>query len=75
MACDRDIYPFLCRIGISVWPYIVPRILTMHDAAAPEKSHGFLLIGVIALLPLILGYTAHSYWVFRGKVTDTDGYH
>jgi cytochrome d ubiquinol oxidase subunit II len=85
LALRRESAPFLSAIaifilsfagiGISVWPYIVPHILTIHDAAAPEKSQGFLLIGVIALLPLILGYTAHSYWVFRGKVTDADGYH
>jgi len=81
----REMAPFLSAIamfilssfgiGISAWPYIVPHILTIHDAAAPEKSQGFLLIGVIGLLPLILGYTAHSYWVFRGKVADSDGYH
>jgi cytochrome d ubiquinol oxidase subunit II len=26
------------------------------------------------LIPIILGYTAFSYWVFRGKVT-AEGYH
>jgi len=62
-------------IGISVWPYIVPHVLTIHQAAATEKSQSFLLIGVMGLLPLILAYTAHSYWVFRGKVTDADSYH
>ena len=28
-----------------------------------------------SLLPVILGYTAWSYWVFRGKVTEDSGYH
>ncbi|WP_269467692.1 hypothetical protein [Azospirillum humicireducens] len=27
------------------------------------------------LIPAILGYTAYSYWVFRGKVTGSFGYH
>jgi len=29
----------------------------------------------VALLPLILGYTAYNYWVFRGKVHPGAGYH
>ena len=33
-----------------------------------------LLVGVVLILPLILGYTAWSYWVFRGKV-GSGGYH
>ena len=27
-----------------------------------------MLFGVSVLIPLILGYTAWAYWVFRGKV-------
>jgi cytochrome d ubiquinol oxidase subunit II len=27
------------------------------------------------LIPLILGYTAWAYWVFRGKVKPESGYH
>jgi len=26
-------------------------------------------------LPLILAYTAYSYWVFRGKMDPDEGYH
>jgi cytochrome d ubiquinol oxidase subunit II len=33
-----------------------------------------MLVGAVVLIPIILGYTAFSYWVFRGKVT-ADGYH
>ena len=33
---------------------------------------GLLVIALLVLLPLILAYTAYSYWVFRGKVTLTD---
>jgi cytochrome d ubiquinol oxidase subunit II len=28
----------------------------------------------VVLIPIILAYTAHAYWVFRGKVSD-HGYH
>jgi len=31
-------------------------------------------VGTVVVLPMILGYTAWSYWVFRGKVS-ADGYH
>jgi cytochrome bd ubiquinol oxidase subunit II len=61
-------------LGISFYPYIVPPTLTIWDAAAPDESLGFLLIGAAVLIPIILAYTAYAYWVFRGKV-GTEGYH
>ena len=62
-------------LGISMWPYIVPQSITIWQAAAPENSQIFMLVGVSFLIPLILGYTAWSYWVFRGKVRVGSGYH
>ena len=32
-------------------------------------------MGVVVLIPIILAYTAYSYWVFRGKVRGSEGYH
>ncbi|MBK1865253.1 cytochrome d ubiquinol oxidase subunit II [Taklimakanibacter albus] len=61
-------------IGISFYPYIVPPTLTIWDAAAPQESLGFLLVGAVVLVPIILAYTAYAYWVFRGKV-GSEGYH
>jgi cytochrome bd ubiquinol oxidase subunit II len=60
-------------LGISMWPYIVPQSITIWQAASPENSQLFMLFGVAILIPLILGYTAWAYYVFRGKVTG--GYH
>jgi cytochrome bd ubiquinol oxidase subunit II len=62
-------------IGISFYPYIVPPSLTIWEAAAPDKSLRFLLVGAVVLLPMILAYTAYSYWVFRGKINPDEGYH
>jgi cytochrome d ubiquinol oxidase subunit II len=62
-------------IAISLWPYIVPRHFTLWQAASSPSTQGFLLIGVLVLLPVILMYTAWSYWVFRGKVRAGIGYH
>ena len=61
-------------LGISMFPYIVPQSVTIWDAAAPERSQEFMLVGVAVIMPLILAYTAWAYWVFRGKVGE-HGYH
>ncbi|MCL9981524.1 MAG: cytochrome d ubiquinol oxidase subunit II [Erythrobacter sp.] len=61
-------------LGVTIWPYVVPESVTIWQAAAPYRSQAFMLVGVAITLPLIIGYTAWAYWVFRGKVTD-EGYH
>ncbi len=67
----------LCFIGLGIGfhPYIVPHDITIHEAAAPDSSLLFLLVGALVLIPIILAYTAHAYWVFRGKVDPEAGYH
>jgi cytochrome d ubiquinol oxidase subunit II len=82
---DQDVQPFLCALvlfvlsfaglAISLYPYLVPPQITIYEAAAPRESLAFLLAGAAVLLPIILVYTAHSYWVFRGKVRAGEGYH
>lgn len=60
---------------ISIWPYIVPRAVTIWEAAAPAATQLFSLIGYLVFLPLVIGYTCMAYRVFRGKVRPGDGYH
>jgi cytochrome d ubiquinol oxidase subunit II len=62
-------------LGISLWPNIIPPAISIWDAAAPPQSQGFALVGALFIIPLILVYTAWSYYVFRGKVNVDDGYH
>ena len=62
-------------LGISIYPYMVPPSITIWQAVAPDESLMFLLVGAIVLLPIIIGYTAYSYWVFRGKTRSSEGYH
>jgi cytochrome d ubiquinol oxidase subunit II len=62
-------------IGISFYPNIVPPSLSIWQAASPDKSLAFLLVGAVVLVPIILAYTAYAYWVFRGKVREGAGYH
>jgi cytochrome bd ubiquinol oxidase subunit II len=61
-------------LGVSVFPYLVPATITIEAAAAPASSQRFMLVGTVVLIPIIIAYTAHAYWVFRGKV-GTEGYH
>lgn len=85
LSLKREVQPFLLSLilfvlsfaglAISLYPYIVPPTVTIWDAAGPPESLGFLLVGTVVLLPIILGYTAYAYWVFRGKVNADDGYH
>jgi len=60
---------------ISTAPYLVPPHLTFWDTAAAPASQMFLLVGTVFLLPLVLGYTAFVYWMFRGKIGPGEGYH
>jgi len=86
-ALDRgsELTPFLAAIAlfllgylglvISVFPYLVPPELTIWQAASPPATQVFMLVGTLALLPIILGYVAFVYWIFRGKVRADDSYH
>jgi cytochrome d ubiquinol oxidase subunit II len=81
----REVQPFAAALalfvlsyiglGISLYPQIVPPDITIRQAAAPDHSLAFLLVGTLILVPIIIGYTAHAYWVFRGKVDVAGGYH
>lgn len=64
----------LLGLAISMWPYVIPQSITIWQAAAPANSQMFMLIGALIMVPIILIYTAWSYWVFRGKVVE-GGYH
>ncbi len=84
LRTGHDLQPFLASlglfvlcfigIGISFYPYMVPPDVTIWQAASPDSSLAFLLVGAAILIPIILGYTCYAYWVFRGKVPK-GGYH
>ncbi|SPJ30137.1 cytochrome d ubiquinol oxidase subunit II [Falsiruegeria mediterranea] len=85
LTSGRDVMPFLASqsvfvisfigIGISFYPDMVPPSVTIHQAAAPDESLAFALVGTVILVPMILAYTAYAYWVFRGKIDPDAGYH
>ena len=81
----QELLPFLCALGffllsyvglgISMWPMMVPPMITIQAAAAPAVSQSFLLWGAAVLIPMVLVYTGFVYWLFRGKVQAGVGYH
>ena len=81
---ESQALPFIGAIGlfvlsylgmaISLYPMIVPYHFTLWEAASSPGTQAFLLVGALALLPVIAMYTGWSYWVFRGKVRGDIGY-
>jgi cytochrome d ubiquinol oxidase subunit II len=63
-------------LALSFWPYMIPFIITIDEAAAPHSSLAFMFWGAgIFIFPLMLIYTVVSYSVFRGKVGTTTGHY
>src|SRR5260221_13101098 len=59
-------------LAISFWPYMIPFVLTIDEAAAPYSSLAFMFWGEgLFIFPLMLLYTMISYSVFRGKVASS----
>jgi cytochrome d ubiquinol oxidase subunit II len=80
----REVRPFLLSLGvfltaylglgISLWPFAVPFAITFRHAAAAPASQSLLLVGTVILLPLVLGYSAYCYYLFRGKASHEAAY-
>jgi cytochrome bd ubiquinol oxidase subunit II len=85
LTTRRETLPFLCSVLLflsaylglitGLYPYAIPPCVTLEQAAAQKESLLFTLWGTAIVLPVIFGYTAYSYYVFRGKVDIKEGYH
>ena len=74
--------PFAAAVGIfvlafhglaySLFPWLVPQRMDLWQAAAAPGSLAFILVGVVIVLPLIIGYTVFAYRVFRGKASHLE---
>jgi cytochrome d ubiquinol oxidase subunit II len=71
----------MALFGIGIYPNLVysnpnPEwSLTIAKAASSEKTLGIMLICALIGMPLVIGYTATIYWIFRGKVKlDSSSY-
>jgi cytochrome d ubiquinol oxidase subunit II len=58
-------------LALSFWPYMIPFVITIDQAAAPQSSLMFIFWGGVIVFPLMLLYTVISYSVFRGKIRTT----
>ncbi len=54
-------------LAYSVFPYIVLGWLTLWEVAAHSSALKVVLVGVLIVLPFLVGYTVFAYRVFRGK--------
>ena len=71
--------PFACTVGIfllafyglaySLFPWLVVDRLTPWQAASSPEALWVIFLGVVVVLPVIIGYTVFAYRVFGGKST------
>ncbi|MES2214915.1 MAG: cytochrome d ubiquinol oxidase subunit II [Pseudomonadota bacterium] len=61
-------------LAYSFYPYIVPDKITIWEAASAPESLKIILVGVLIVLPCIIGYTIFAYRVFWGKVKELSYY-
>jgi cytochrome bd ubiquinol oxidase subunit II len=59
---------------VSLWPYVVPRHVTIWDGISDPQTLAFAGVGVAIIMPIVLAYQAHAHWVFRGKTRRLEGY-
>ncbi len=67
--------------AVGIFPRLVPSItdlaysLTIYNAASTPRAQTVMLIIALIGMPLVIGYTAFVYWVFKGKVElSEEGY-
>lgn len=62
----------LCFGGLafSFFPYIIPEKMLITEAASAPESLMIILIGALVVLPILIGYTALCYYIFRGKARE-----
>jgi len=56
-------------LAYSFYPYVVPELLTIYEAASAPESLLIILIGALFVVPIIIAYSILAYVIFRGKAT------
>ncbi|MEM9870793.1 MAG: cytochrome d ubiquinol oxidase subunit II [Pseudomonadota bacterium] len=57
-------------LAYSFYPYVVPEKITIYEAASAPESLMIILVGAVIVIPMIGGYTALAYTVFKGKAVE-----
>ncbi|MGC8837871.1 MAG: cytochrome d ubiquinol oxidase subunit II [Anaerolineae bacterium] len=67
-------------LGASNFPALVPAVndpalsLTVYNASSSEKTLTVMLVMALVGMPIVIGYTAYIYSVFKGKARAEEGY-
>ncbi len=78
LASATAIAGAVMTVGTSLYPALVPSLgntshtLTIYNAASTPGTLTVMLVIALVGMPLVIGYTAFIYWVFRGKVVLTE---
>ncbi len=59
-------------LAVTLFPYLVPDVLSIYAAAAQANTLVFMLTGIGMLIPIMIVYNAYQYLVFRGKVSKQE---
>jgi cytochrome d ubiquinol oxidase subunit II len=63
-------------LAVSLFPFIIPPDVTIWDASSSVDAQLFLLYGTIPILPIIVGYSAYSYYaLWNHSEGDASAYH
>jgi len=66
----------ILTVGVSMFPFVMPSSsvpghgLTLWDATASRDTLFIMFVVVCIFVPLVLGYTAWSYFVMRGRLNE-----
>ncbi len=84
LKAEKEYLPFISSmlifvmgfigLAVSLFPFAIPYDVMIWSAAAAPESLSLMLVGVTIMLPIILGYTAYCYYIFRGKASDEHSY-
>lgn len=68
----------ILTIGVSMFPFVLPsssmpdHSLTMWDATSTQPTLMIMFVVVCIFVPIVLGYTAWTYFKMRGRITTAD---
>ncbi|MBI5549673.1 MAG: cytochrome d ubiquinol oxidase subunit II [Deltaproteobacteria bacterium] len=81
LASAVTLVAMIAHAGLGLFPRLVPSIthldysLTIYNASSTPRTLAVMLVIALIGMPLVIGYTAVIYRIFRGKVTaQSQGY-
>ncbi|MGA9601396.1 MAG: cytochrome d ubiquinol oxidase subunit II [Methylocystis sp.] len=78
VSSSLSITGVITTAGFSLFPFLLPsssrpdHSLTVWDASSSQTTLTLMLFVVLVFLPIVLGYTAWAYRVFRGVKSEAD---